>query len=46
MFNSNHILIFEYENEHVFEHDLLVKKNFSDPKIYTAKGDLSKCWYV
>ena len=46
MFNSNQILTFDYENEHVFEHDLLVKKNFSNPKIYTAKGDLSKRWYV
>ena len=32
--------------EHVFEHDLLLKKNFSTPKVYTANGDLKKRWYV
>ena len=42
----NELLIFEYQNEHVLEHDLLMKKNFSPPKIYSAKGDLSKRWYV
>ncbi|MUH36956.1 site-specific integrase [Zobellia amurskyensis] len=36
----------EHESEHVLEHDLSTKKNFSTPKIYTAKGDLSKRWYV
>ena len=39
-------LTFEYQNEHVLEHDLSMKKNFSVPKIYTASGDLSKRWYV
>lgn len=42
----NEFLIFEFPNEHVFEHDLLLKKNFSTPKIYTANGDLKKRWYV
>ena len=42
----NEMLIFDSENEHVFEHDLQMKKNFSNPKIYTCKGDLSKRWYV
>lgn len=28
------------------EHDLKVLPLFSSPKIYTAKGDLSKRWYV
>ena len=46
MFNLNEIITFEYQNEHVLEHDLQMKKNFSNPKIYTAKGDLSKRWYV
>lgn len=46
MFNLNEILTFEYQNEHVLEHDLQMKKNFSNPKIYTANGDLSKRWYV
>jgi len=27
------------------EHDLKVLPQFSAPKIYTAKGDLSKRWY-
>lgn len=36
----------EHESEHVLEHDLSIKSNFSVPKIYTAKGDLSKRWYV
>jgi len=42
----NELLIFDYQNEHVLEHDLLVKKNFSTPKIYNANGDLEKRWYV
>lgn len=46
MFNLNEILNFEYQNEHVLEHDLQVKKNFSIPKIYDANGDLSIRWYV
>lgn len=29
-----------------FEHDLSTKSNFSAPRIYTAKGDISKSWYV
>lgn len=39
-------LILELQNEHVLEHGLITKKKFSVPKIYTAKGDLSKRWYV
>lgn len=46
MLTLNEILTFEHESEHVLEHDLSTKRNFSDPKIYTAKGDLSKRWYV
>ena len=46
MFNLNEILTFEYQNEHLLEHDLQMKKNFSTPKIYTANGDLSKRWYL
>ncbi len=42
----NEMLNFEYQNEHVLEHDLLMTKNFSSPKIYDAHGDLSKRWYV
>jgi len=42
----NELIIFEYQNEHVLEHDLLMTKNFSNPKIYNANGDLNKRWYV
>lgn len=35
-------LSFTYDNAY----DLSQKKNFTAPKIYTAKGDLSKRWYV
>ncbi|MBI9039819.1 hypothetical protein [Lutibacter sp.] len=46
MFNLNESIIFEYQNEHVLEHDFQVKKNYSNPKIYDSNGDLSKRWYV
>jgi len=39
-------LTFEYANEHGNEHDLIYNKLYSEPKIYDAKGDLSKRWYV
>lgn len=33
--------------EHVFEHDFCkMKPDYSEPKIYTAKGDLKHRWYV
>ena len=38
----NEMLNFEYESEY----DLSQKKLYSDPKIYSAQGDLSKRWYV
>jgi integrase len=38
----NVFLLNEYRNAYV----LTAKKNFSDPKIYDANGDLSKRWYV
>ncbi|WP_405396671.1 tyrosine-type recombinase/integrase [Maribacter sp. Asnod2-G09] len=41
-----HAITIEHESEHDLEHDLSTKPNFSVPKIYTAKGDLSKRWYV
>jgi integrase len=40
------LLTFEYENEYESAYDLSVKRNFSVPKIYSAKGDLTKRWYV
>ncbi|ARV06081.1 hypothetical protein BTO04_04910 [Polaribacter sp. SA4-10] len=39
-------LIFTTKIEHDLEHDSKVLPQFSAPKIYTAKGDLSKRWYV
>lgn len=33
-------------NEYTNAYTLGIKKKYSDPKIYTAKGDLSKRWYV
>ncbi|XMO86731.1 site-specific integrase [Algibacter sp. AS12] len=50
MSKLNNILTFENTNEHVFEHilehELTLKASYSTPKIYNAKGDLSKRWYV
>lgn len=42
----NELLIFDTQNEHVLEHNLLENKNYSTPKIYNANGDLSKRGYV
>jgi integrase len=39
-------LIFTSKIEHDLEHDSKVLPLFSSPKIYTAKGDLLKHWYV
>jgi len=33
-------------NEYVNEYISMAKKQYSEPKIYDAKGDLSKRWYV
>ena len=46
MFTSKQILTFTYESEYETAYDLSQKKNFTAPKIYTAKGDLNKRWYV
>lgn len=46
MFVLNDFLTNEHESEHVLEHSLLKKKNFSAPKIYSANGDLKKRWHV
>ncbi|WP_439128436.1 tyrosine-type recombinase/integrase [Polaribacter sp.] len=40
------LITFTTKIEHDLEHDLKVLPLFSSPKIYTAKGDLSKRWYV
>jgi integrase len=39
-------LTFEYDSEHDTEHDLPKQKQYSEPKIYDAKGDKSKRWYI
>ena len=44
--NFKELITFEYENEYESAYDLSLKRNFSAPNIYTAKGDLSKRWYV
>lgn len=31
---------------HDLSHDLKIQKKYSEPVIYTAKGDLNKVWYV
>jgi len=46
MSNLNEFLTFEHESEHVLEPYLLVKKNFSIPKIYNVNGDINKYWSV
>ena len=39
-------ITFTLQNEHDLEHDLIQKPFYSVPKIYSAKGDLSKRWFV
>ncbi len=46
MLNFNTLIQNEYESAYENAYDLSLKKQFSIPKIYTAKGDLSKRWYV
>ncbi|WP_372744157.1 tyrosine-type recombinase/integrase [Lutibacter sp.] len=46
MSNLNELIIFEGESAYDFAYDLPMNKDFSNPKIYTANGDLSKRWYV
>ena len=46
MLNFNAILEEEYKSAYESAYDLPLKKQFSNPKIYSAKGDLSKRWYV
>lgn len=42
----NDFLTLEHDLEHNSEHILIQKKEYSIPKIYDAKGDLNKRWYV
>jgi len=46
MLNFNTRIQNEYESAYGNAYDLSLKKQFSHPKIYTAKGDLDKRWYV
>lgn len=46
MLNLNRLLTFDIQNEYESEYDLSLKPLFSNPKIYSAKGDLTKRWYV
>jgi len=46
MLNFKQIITFAYESEYDSAYDLKKKKQYSTPKIYDAKGDLSKRWYV
>ncbi|MBR9847516.1 MAG: tyrosine-type recombinase/integrase [Algicola sp.] len=46
MFNLNSYLTNEHGNEHILEHGLSKKKNYSIPKIYSANGNLKQRWYV
>ena len=40
------LVTLECENEHDLEHTLEHKRQFSEPKIFDANGDLGKRWYV
>lgn len=46
MSNLKEFLTFKVESAYVYAYDLSMKKNYSNPKIYDANGDLSKRWYV
>ena len=46
MSNLNEIITFNFESAYDCAYDLSMKKNYSPPKLYTAKGDLKKRWYV
>ena len=46
MLNFKTLIKNEYDNAYDFAYDLPLKKDYSEPKIYTAKGDLTKRWYV
>ena len=46
MSNLYEILTFKVENVYDCAYDFPMKKNYSNPKLYTANGDLKKRWYV
>jgi integrase len=42
----NLMLTFDSENAYDYAYDYQMRKNFSNPTIYIANGDLTKRWYV
>ncbi len=46
MLTLKQLLTFEYENAYESAYDLTLNKKYSNPKIYSAKGNLQKRWYV
>ena len=46
MLKINQFLTFAYDSEYESAYDLTQKRSFSNPKIYTASGNLTKRWYV
>ena len=42
MSNLNECITFNYQSAY----DLQMKKDYSNPQLYTANGDLKKRWYV
>ncbi|MBV1888164.1 MAG: hypothetical protein KUG51_02625, partial [Urechidicola sp.] len=42
----NELITFENQNEYESAYDLSLKKDYSNPKIYSANGNLDKRWYV
>lgn len=46
MISIKEFLIIAYESEYESAYDLSQKRLFSEPKIYTAKGNLNKRWYI
>jgi len=46
MLKFNFIIGKQYKSAYESAYDLSLKKQFSTPKIYMAKGDLNKRWYV
>ncbi|MFH4966286.1 site-specific integrase [Gaetbulibacter sp. M235] len=46
MSNLKKFITFEYESAYKTAYDLSIKRNYSEPKIYNAGGDLKQRWYV
>ncbi|MDH7911332.1 hypothetical protein [Winogradskyella sp. SYSU M77433] len=46
MLYIHELVTLECQNEHDLEHNLEHKPKFTEPRIFNAKGDLNKRWYV